>query len=359
MKKKYVIYTFTTITFVLLTIGCKKHEDVTPVDDYSTYKIKYFDVSGGSYIQSKLPSSSSNPPVISNVVGNSYVLNGGNNMISFESSTEVSYVVIGLKDVGGYYKIPVSELSYDVDGNYQLILTISQTIVLESINFYIAYIDISKKVSNYYLLNASQMKAGTGFVQINCTWSEFQKADVDLHVIDPDNEEIYWNNKNSAMGGYMDFDAQAACNNTEYCYENVFYKSYIKKGQYIIRVNLWSACDVTEPINVVCSSWMNGQIIPNANGSGNNYFSKTFYPYEANKGGKGYGTTVFYMNVYSDQYASIAPYKNSINELKNCAFNISDKLIIPKKSYEFHYDKINKQKNRSLSTQKAEMSINL
>ncbi|MCF8364308.1 MAG: hypothetical protein K9H16_00910 [Bacteroidales bacterium] len=46
--------------------------------------------------------------------------------------------------------------------------------------------------------------AGSGDVQITLTWNN--EADIDLHVFDPDNNEIYWMNPGSPSGGVLDYD---------------------------------------------------------------------------------------------------------------------------------------------------------
>ena len=43
MKKLTCI--LVSIIILVIAISCKKHEDVAPVDDYSTYKTKYFELS--------------------------------------------------------------------------------------------------------------------------------------------------------------------------------------------------------------------------------------------------------------------------------------------------------------------------
>lgn len=48
------------------------------------------------------------------------------------------------------------------------------------------------------------LEYGSGSVQITLTWDN--DSDVDLHVVDPAGEEIYYNDKTSASGGRLDVD---------------------------------------------------------------------------------------------------------------------------------------------------------
>lgn len=58
--------------------------------------------------------------------------------------------------------------------------------------------------SNVLRSLTGSMDQGYGDIQINLTWNN--NADLDLHVIDPSGEEIYWKHKNSVSGGILDRD---------------------------------------------------------------------------------------------------------------------------------------------------------
>jgi len=61
-----------------------------------------------------------------------------------------------------------------------------------------------------------QINGGRGDVKVTLTWNNL--SDVDLHVIDPYEERIYWNHKNSQSGGILDFD-----NRNGYGPENIYW----------------------------------------------------------------------------------------------------------------------------------------
>ena len=64
-------------------------------------------------------------------------------------------------------------------------------------------------VSGVRLYVGAQVLSG-GDVQASLTWSS--TADLDLHVIDPDGEEIWYGNRGPTdEGGSLDHDANAAC----------------------------------------------------------------------------------------------------------------------------------------------------
>jgi hypothetical protein len=67
---------------------------------------------------------------------------------------------------------------------------------------------------------------GTGDVQITVRWPNQDNVDIDLHVIDPAGEEIYFANHRSSGNGQLDIDSNAGCTgpSTEGL-ENVFWPS--------------------------------------------------------------------------------------------------------------------------------------
>jgi hypothetical protein len=83
---------------------------------------------------------------------------------------------------------------------------------------------------------------GTGDVRVTLSWNDTN--DLDLHVIDPTGEEIYYANATSASGGQLDIDANAACGNpTTTPVENIFWAAgTAPPGTYTVLVNYWANC---------------------------------------------------------------------------------------------------------------------
>lgn len=66
-----------------------------------------------------------------------------------------------------------------------------------------------------------------GVIQIGLSWNT--TADIDLHVVDPFGEEIYYSNPSSSSGGYLDLD-----DTDGHGPENVYWTKNIPDGQYKI-----------------------------------------------------------------------------------------------------------------------------
>lgn len=81
-----------------------------------------------------------------------------------------------------------------------------------------------------------------GDIQVSASWNT--DTDVDLHVIDPSGEEIYWSHPESASGGALDLDSNAACTPGPRL-ENVYWaEGAAPAGTYEVRLAYWSDCDL-------------------------------------------------------------------------------------------------------------------
>ncbi len=90
---------------------------------------------------------------------------------------------------------------------------------------------------------STEPQLGTGDVQVTLRWET--PVDLDLHVIDPSGEEIWFQNSNSASGGTLDVDANASCNN-EAPVENIYWPTGgAPFGTYQVYVVYYQSCGYT------------------------------------------------------------------------------------------------------------------
>jgi hypothetical protein len=84
--------------------------------------------------------------------------------------------------------------------------------------------------------------AVAGDVQVSVSWDA--PSDVDLHVVEPSGQEIFYGNPTSSTGGQLDVDSNAACSIDGRQIENIRWSGRAPAGQYIVRVDYWDSCDV-------------------------------------------------------------------------------------------------------------------
>ena len=88
------------------------------------------------------------------------------------------------------------------------------------------------------------LEVGTGDVQVTLTWDA--DSDVDIHVVEPGGDEVFWGDPVSENGGVLDLDSNAGCIDGVRN-ENVSWPAGMApRGTYSVRVNYWDSCGVTE-----------------------------------------------------------------------------------------------------------------
>jgi uncharacterized protein YfaP (DUF2135 family) len=81
----------------------------------------------------------------------------------------------------------------------------------------------------------------TGDIQVSVSWDV--DNDIDLHVVDPNGFELYWDQDVSPEGGLLDLDSNAACSQDGVDNENIVWpKGKAIPGTYIVRVDNFDNC---------------------------------------------------------------------------------------------------------------------
>jgi len=125
----------------------------------------------------------------------------------------------------------------------------------------------------------------TGNVQVNVSWNT--ATDVDLHVVDPRNEEIYYGSSRSTSGGALDVDSNAGCALDNKNSENIRWGTTAPNGTYADRVDYGSVCSGTgtKTYTVVVNS-----------GGVSSRFTGTFTANNADSGSLGSGRLITTFN---------------------------------------------------------------
>ncbi len=139
--------------------------------------------------------------------------------------------------------------------------------------------DSQGRIAHTYTSTLTYAEAQAGNLRVSLAWDT--PTDVDLHVVEPSSEEIYYSHRNSSTGGYLDLDSNPACNLDNVNQENVFWE-LPPSGEYIVRVDYWSACG-SYPANYRVT----------VTGCGvEEVRTRRFESYQADGGGAGSGTEV-------------------------------------------------------------------
>jgi hypothetical protein len=217
------------------------------------------------------------------------------------TSVPADKILVGVQGSNGYYEY--MNLTKSTSVIYTLSLVLSTSIPGEEFVIIVAIVDDYGKVSDIFELPVSIVEVGTGQLQVSLSWD--QANDVDLHLIEPDEEEIYYGADYSSNGGVLDLDSNPGCYIDGVQNENITYseENTLEAGTYIVRVDLYDGCDVTAQTNYIVTARLNGQLI--AQQSLNNPFSGSF-PVGSlgDNGGSGSGVQVMQFALSSSQLKS-------------------------------------------------------
>jgi hypothetical protein len=108
---------------------------------------------------------------------------------------------------------------------------------------------------------------GAGDVTVRLTWRTTD--DLDLHVTDPNGEEIYYGNRQGVGGGQLDRDSNVICiEQSTSPVENVFWPTGLApRGSFTARVNYFSDCDDVAPVEFRLRIMVDGRVIYDESGT--------------------------------------------------------------------------------------------
>ena len=189
--------------------------------------------------------------LVIDVSGNRTIVNGGSStlMVTAPAAFTTVYVSIAGSSLG-----IVSEAHSGIGEFYEvvlpaagtsaaLLLAFSQDIPTSPFDLFFAVVDTNGTVGPFSAVTFNVIRVGTGDVQVTLSWDT--DSDVDLHVVDPSGEEIFYGNRESASGGMLDLDSNAACTIDGVQNENITWSiGAAPQGTYIVRVDYWSSCGV-------------------------------------------------------------------------------------------------------------------
>ncbi len=285
------MYTGAGLALGLLALTACKKESTEPTQPETPTLQQVLSVPGGTFHTGAMPQPTGDPaaqPQIAGITGNSVIIPGGSVTLTVDAQDpqgDLSTFYLGAEGLDGYYTVDVGQ-----GKAYQLVLILSQSITQETLRILLAAGDAAGNIGNFYTWTMIRTEVGTGKLQVSLSWD--QPNDVDLHLVEPTGEEIYYGNPRSSAGGYLDLDSNAACAIDSVNNENITYPDSVTlpAGTYIVRVDFWSDCGVSDTTHYTVTARLNGELI--AADSGSNPYTGSFPPGTSDGGGAGSGVTV-------------------------------------------------------------------
>ncbi|MDD4847727.1 MAG: hypothetical protein PHR53_03055 [Bacteroidales bacterium] len=250
------------VSLWMMTSSCKKDE--SPATPQPTENVtSFFEVQNGVFKNASFPSATSDVE-LNNVQMNNKVISGGTSYVSFETPIAIDKILVGVKDIDGYFEIAPSDSREII---YNFILIMAQAMNEQFFVVQIAVLDENGQVSQSYFVSVELITAGTGQLQISLSFDN--EKDVDLHLIEPNGSHIYYGDKRSANGGELDVDSNPSCNIDSINNENIFYSdsAFVEPGIYSVYVDMYENCDPSIPTNFVLSVFYDGILVQTVTGN--------------------------------------------------------------------------------------------
>jgi uncharacterized protein YfaP (DUF2135 family) len=245
------------LAIALLSLACSSNSTETPIAPSPGGSLRVEEIAtsastGGGPGQLRpdsAPVSRGGPRIT--VGGNTTVINGGTLAVAINGDAPFNavYMFIGGRSMG-----VVGEFGGGIAGHYEMrlpdaqttatvLLTFPQQIPLDQFDLQFAVANTGGAVGPYSTLSANVTEVGTGDVQVTLSWDA--DSDVDLHVVSPNGDEVYYARREVPSGGTLDLDSNAGCSIDHVRNENITWPvGRAPRGHYIVRVDYWSSCNV-------------------------------------------------------------------------------------------------------------------
>jgi hypothetical protein len=183
--------------------------------------------------------------------GDASVVNGGSLLEPLTSTRPFAKLRVGVEPPGasggpapGYIEVSLREPTDAA----QLVVSVEQGLPEQSFAFWYAAVAADGAQGRPARERISVLAVGTGQVQVSVSWDA--DSDVDLHVLDPFSDEVFFQQPAVDSGGVLDLDSNAECKIDHKRNENITWTA-APPGPYEVLVDYWSNCGVAKTNYVV------------------------------------------------------------------------------------------------------------
>jgi hypothetical protein len=203
-------------------------------------------VRDGSFVEgAPTPSSDAALAQIVSLTGPPAVTNGGIALLHVKLSAAVVAPMFAVQLSGeeGYYS--VAAVDPNRDDVYDISVKIPADTEQASMRVGVALLDAMGNAGGYQEITFEVVPSGIGDVKVTLTFDRLH--DLDLHVIEPSGDQIFYQRPGSTIGGQLDLDSGANCEPSPYNSENVFWPpGGAPAGEYKVSVQNYQQCSPGE-----------------------------------------------------------------------------------------------------------------
>lgn len=223
-------------------------ENGTKTEQSNILQKEYFTVDDAVYHNGVFPGGNGGNN-IGTVTVNDQALSGGMNYIIIRSTVLYKIIYIGVRGVSGYYAYTPRNISTE-NGYYVYIIPLYYTPDYDTnMTLTVCGEDDNGNYTDTYTKDITYVSSLSGDLNINLTFTTAK--DVDLHLITPSGEHIFYYNRggtkvvNGTTVSYgLDHDSNAACYIDNLNNENIYIPAeLVEAGTYEVIVDLFQNCD--------------------------------------------------------------------------------------------------------------------
>jgi hypothetical protein len=246
MKSSSFRHTALAVLLALVVGGCDAPQPLGPTGSVADF-ISRVSTSDGA-VQAVLREGAA--PVASAgaapaVPASGTAVNGGSAKFPVTSAAEFSTVIVWLSGADDYWELT---LPAGISAS-EVIVGVAENVPASTLQLRYG-VGSGGTTGQYASQSLRVYRVGTGDVQVSVSWTG--ASDVDLHVFDPDGEEVYFGNPSSASGGTLDLDSNAACSIDNVNNENIVWPvGGAPRGEFRVVVDYWDDCGVGQSDYVV------------------------------------------------------------------------------------------------------------
>lgn len=193
-----------------------------------------------TFIDGQAPTASGGPTL--QAEGPATVIWGGAARTRLTADAEFTAVIVSVDGIDGYYRLTVPATSA-----LEVLLRFPQAIPDSTFNIAYQVVTAAEAVSAPAVTVTEAILVEPGVIQLSVAWDS--PADLDLHVIDPDGNEIFWGIPSFGQGS-LAVTSNEGCTDGPRS-ETVVWMDEAPRGNYTVRLGVDSLCGAGEANYVV------------------------------------------------------------------------------------------------------------
>jgi hypothetical protein len=216
-------------------------------------------LANGVFLPGALPPQTGSPsdPLITGVTGAGTLINGGTVQLRLALADPAQAArlrsaqvqVVGAGGYTGYFDAPIQldagtpVVELQLSEDFQPAIPLSQVAAAPGqLDAIMQLVDLEGNVGNRLTHTFGTQAVQAGPLQVSLSWDS--ETDLDLHLIEPGGDEIWYGNRTSPAGGTLDLDSNPGCSIDGTNNENISYGVPLApaRGEYVVNVDFYSDC---------------------------------------------------------------------------------------------------------------------